>query len=323
MINVTAQISGTIDHVKESIAHSRLAQNRLVVLVWRVSQGMAQDDATHLAAGVAFYAIFSIFPLLMGLLAIVGLVLDSEESQQGFLRFVAENLPGSAEFVADNLEQIVRLRGPLGIGAIIGLLWAGRVVFAAMSRAVNRAWGIRKDRPFYFAIPRQLAMTMIVGGLFLVSTAATSFIQFFTNGQLTGDHQGLLLDLGMSALALYLVPWAITLLVFLVIYRYVPNRRMRWRYVWPGALVAAVLFEAAKTLFLWYLDGFAVYDQVYGPLASVIVLMMWAYLSSLVLFLGAEISCVYEKVYYPQREAGAPPQSETQSVRPPPEAPIC
>ncbi|HZA23426.1 MAG TPA: YihY/virulence factor BrkB family protein, partial [Dehalococcoidia bacterium] len=75
-------------------------------------------------------------------------------------------------------------------------------------------------------------------------------------------------------------------LVFLLLYRFAPNRQMRWRYVWPGALVAAVLFEIAKSLFLWYLENFASYNQVYGSLASVIVLMFWAYLSSMLLNTG-------------------------------------
>jgi membrane protein len=169
-----------------------------------------------------------------------------------------------------------------------------------MTRAINRAWGIRKDRPFYIAIPRQMAMTMILGGLLLLSTAGTSFIQLLSSERFPGGEREPLLDLGLSALALYLIPWAITLLVFLLIYRYVPNRRMHWRYVWPGAVTAAVFFETGKLLFWWYLENIAIYDQVYGPLTSVVVLMIWAYLSAWVLILGAEISYEYERIFYPQ-----------------------
>jgi membrane protein len=300
LINFTAQFNSTIDHIKAGVSQSRLSRNRLALLAWRVGMGMKRDDATYLAAGVAFFTIFSIFPLILGLLAIVGLVLHSEESQQRFLQFVANNLPGSVEFVANNLERVVRLRGILGIGAIIGLVWVGRLVFAAMTRAINRAWGIRKDRPFYIAIPRQMAMTMILGGLLLLSTAGTSFIQLLSSERFLAGEREPLLDLGLSALALYLIPWAITLLVFLLIYRYVPNRRMHWRYVWPGAVTAAVFFETGKLLFWWYLENIAIYDQVYGPLTSVVVLMIWAYLSAWVLILGAEISYEYERIFYPQ-----------------------
>lgn len=319
MINVAVQINTTIDHIKGRISHSRLTRARPAVLVWQVVQDLRRDDATHLAAGIAYFAIFSIFPLLLGIIAIMGLVLNSEELQQKFLDFMADSLPGSSEFVASNVSQIVRFRGALGIGAIIGLLWIGRAVFAAISRAINRAWGIRKDRPFYIAIPRQLAMTMIIGGLFVLSTVATSFIQLLNNRGLPGPDQGPLLDSGLTYLTLYLVPWAITLLVFLLIYRYVPNRPMRWRYIWPGALVAGVVFELAKILFLWYLENFAIFDQVYGSLASVIVLMFWAYLSAYLLILGAEICYEYERIYYPEdrSQESAPPESSPVQSGPP------
>jgi membrane protein len=129
-------------------------------------------------------------------------------------------------------------------------------------------------------------MGILIGSLLLLSAAATSLIQVFNDGPFGPSDQEPLLDLGLSYLALYLIPGLITLLVFLLLYRFAPNRQMRWRYVWPGALVAAVLFEVAKSLFLWYLENFASYNQVYGSLASVIVLMFWAYLSSMLLNTG-------------------------------------
>lgn len=320
MVNITSQLTRTVEHLKDRIARSRLAQNRLVILVWRVIIDMGQDDASHLAAGVAYYAIFSLFPLLLGLLAIMGLVLNSEELQQRFLHFVTQNLPGSTDFVANNIRQIVRIRGALGIGAIIGMLWVGRAVFAAVGRAINRAWGIRKERPFFIAIPMQMAMGALVGSMFLLSTAATSYIQIFNQGFGPSDHEPLL-DLGISYLALFLVPGTITLMIFLLLYRFVPYRQMRWKYVWPGAVVAATAFETAKILFLWYLKNFAVYDQIYGSLASVIVLLFWAYLSSFLLILGAEISYEYERIYYPDEVSDKP--SRPNSSISPEEPPFC
>ena len=90
---------------------------------------MARDDATHLAAGVAYYALFSLFPLLLGLLAIMGLGLNSESAHQGSLAFMADNLPGSSQFMESNGDGILRLQGTLGIDALFGL----------SGRAVNRA----------------------------------------------------------------------------------------------------------------------------------------------------------------------------------------
>ncbi|MDA0734859.1 MAG: YihY/virulence factor BrkB family protein [Chloroflexi bacterium] len=296
---IKTQVENVLTYLKEQFIQSPLAQNRLAILVWRVLLGMGQDDATHLAAGVAYYAIFSMVPLLLGLLAIFGLVLNSADLQRQFLEFITTNIPGSAGFVTSNVGQIVKWRGVLGIGAIIGSLWLGRAVFAAMSRAINRAWGIRKDRPFYIAIPQQMAMTVILGSLLLVSILGSSVIQLLNNELFGASHQEPILDLGLTYIALYVIPSIITLFTFLLIYRYVPNRKMRWSYVWPGALTAATLFETAKFLFFWYLERFAVYDQLYGSLASVMVFLLWAYFSALILILGAEISYEYERIYYP------------------------
>ncbi len=88
--------------------------------------------------------------------------------------------------------------------------------------------------------------------------------------------------------------------IFLLIYRFLPNCKTYWRYVWLAAAISAGLFEIGKNLFVWYLGSFANYDQVYGPVASVMIFLLWAYLSSLVLILGAEISSEYERMHHSQ-----------------------
>jgi membrane protein len=88
----------------------------------------------------------------------------------------------------------------------------------------------------------------------------------------------------------------LTLCIFLLIYRFMPNTKTYWRYIWPGAIVAAVLFESAKNLFLTYVDQFANFENVYGSLAPVIALLLWAYVSSFILILGAELSSEYGRL---------------------------
>ena len=97
-------------------------------------------------------------------------------------------------------------------------------------------------------------------------------------------------------MALRLVPWSINIFIFLMIYRFAPNCKTYWRYIWPGALVAAILLEVSKGLFLWYLDNVAIYNQVYGSVASVIVLLFWIYVSALILILGAEIGAEHSRM---------------------------
>ena len=282
----------------DDLKQTRLIRNPVTTFGWRVIKEMGDDDATHLAAGVAYYAIFSLFPLLLGMLAISGLLATSESVGPSFISYVTDNLPGSEELVSQNVDQVVQYRGVLGVGAIIGLLWSASAVFGAINRSVNRAWDVHQNRPFYIAKPIQIGMALLVGVIFLVSTSATSIIEVLpnTDEDLGLPGQSVFLSLGLASVAVRAVPLALNLLLFLLIYRFVPNCKTYWRYIWPGALVAAVLFELAKGLFIWYLDNMASFQQVYGSLTSVMVLMFWIYISALILILGAEISSEYGRM---------------------------
>lgn len=129
------QVKARIERLKVTIQYSRFARYPPVVLAWRVIQEMGNDDAPHMAAGIAYYSIFSLFPLLLGILAIIGIVMNSQSQQQEFLDFVSQNLPGASGFVTRNVEGIVRLRGTLGIVSIVGLFWSASAVFGAITRA--------------------------------------------------------------------------------------------------------------------------------------------------------------------------------------------
>ena len=280
------------------VRNSSIVDNSVVALGWRVFKELGDDDAAHLSAGVAYYSVFSVFPLLLGLLAISGTVFTSITLQEQFLDYVTESMPGSKEFVSENIEELVRFRGALGIGAILGLLWSGSSAFGAMSRAINRAWDVDKDRPFYVAKTLHIIIALGVGILFLLSSFASVAIELLLNYSrdlgLTGHE--FFLDFGLGNLMLKAIPWSITLAVFLLLYRFVPNCKTYWRYVWTGAVVAAILFEASKGIFMWYLVNVANYELIYGSVASMMVLMSWAYVSAFILILGAEISSEYGRM---------------------------
>ena len=286
---------------------SPVCRNKTLVLTARVAKEMQHIESTHLAAGVAYYALLSLFPLLLGLLALGGILLSSEGTYQGLLSFVTENLPGSKAFVEQNVGEVVEFRGVVGVGAILGFLWTASIGFGAVARSVNRAWGIRVNRPFYVAKPLHILMALAVGALFLISTSATSVIEVITDPERDFGipAQEFFLQLGLGHLALRMVPWGINIFIFLMIYRFAPNCKTYWRYIWPGAVVAAVLLEVSKGLFLWYLDNLAIYNQVYGSVTSVIVLLFWIYVSALILILGAEIGAEHSRMRLSIEQGGS------------------
>lgn len=286
------------ERLKLKWKQSTFVNHRFSVLSWRVFKELGDDDATHLAAGVAYYAMFGLFPLILAILAIGGVLLNTTEQQEDFVNFVTDNLPGSKGFVEDNLREVIRFRSALGIAAIAGLLWSASAGMGAVARGVNRAWDVHRNRPFYVAKPLQIMMALAVGVLFLLSTFLTSAIEVITdprrNWSLPG--QDILLDMGIANLALRIAPLLINMAIFLLLYYFAPNCKTYWRYVWPGALVAAILFEIAKGIFIWYLDNLATYDQVYGSVTSVMSLLLWMWVSALILILGAEISSEYGRM---------------------------
>jgi membrane protein len=140
-------------------------------------------------------------------------------------------------------------------------------------------------------------MALVVLVLFLVSTVITAVIRPLAHQQLALPGIVSFLELSVGQLSLRTLSWVMTFGIFLLIYRFVPNYKTHWRYIWPGALIAAVLFELGKSGFIWYLREFANYTQVYGSLTSAIVLLLWAYISSPILILGAQVSSETEKLY--------------------------
>ena len=297
-ISFPTKVKRIVAMITHWVGNSSVVDNSVVALGWRVFKELGDDDATHLSAGVAYYSVFSVFPLLLGLLAISGTVFTSITLQEQFLDYVTESMPGSEEFVSKNIEELVRFRGALGIGAILGLLWSGSSAFGAMSRAINRAWDVEKDRPFYVAKTLHIIIALSVGILFLLSSFASVAIELLSNYSRDLGLPGheFFLDFGLGNLMLKAVPWAITLAVFLLLYRFVPNCKTYWRYVWTGAVVATILFEASKGIFMWYLVNVANYELIYGSVASMMVLMSWAYVSAFILILGAEISSEYGRM---------------------------
>ena len=289
---------GTVEPVRDRVQATieRLSRYFLARLIVRTIREMSADDATHMAAGVAFYVLFSLFPLLLGLTALLSFVIESREVQSQLTDFATSYLPGSEELVVLNLDALIRLRGAIGVFALLGLLWSGTAVFGAVGRAVNRAWDVHRDRPFYIAKPRQLLMALSVGILFLLSVGAAAGARMAARLAQSDVASLSFLYNTVGQLVLQWTSFILTLGIFLLVYKFMPNTKTYWRYIWPGAIVGAVLFELAKNLFIVYLDRFAKFENVYGSLAPVIGLLLWAYVSSLILILGAEISSEYGRL---------------------------
>ena len=294
-MSVPAKVRGLVGRVDRRTQPVKYALLKVpaIRLVVRTAREMSHDDATHMAAGVAYYAILSFFPLTIGLMFVFSLVLESDTVETELFEFFQTYLPGTADILGDNVQSVENIRGILGVLGVLGLFWTASALFGAISRAVDRAWDVHEDRPFYIAKLRHIAMSMAVGLLFLLSLGATGSLQVLSNLESGGVG---MFEHDYIKLVTRVLPFVFTLAIFLVIYKYVPNTKTHWRYIWPGALLAAIIFEVCKNLFVFYLDNFANYAKVYGSLGAVIAFLGWTYISSFILILGAEFSSEYERM---------------------------
>jgi len=248
------------------------------------------DNAKDLAAAIAFWAFFAIFPLLIGVISLAGYSLESAELQARIGEAVASMFPGSANLIRENIEAVVRFRGAMSWVGIAGLLWSAGKGFGAVTRAVNRAIGVKRTHSPLVSKLRSFLMAVAVSILLILSIGITVVVEIVL-------EPGFLARFGLPPFTVpplqgWAVGFVIVFLIFALIYRLAPYVAVRWRQIWPGALLAAVLFEVCKTLFVFYLDRIAHFEAVYGSLSSIIVLLLWLYVSALILVFGAEYNIV-------------------------------
>jgi membrane protein len=198
----------------------------------------------------------------------------------------------------NNVTAVLRTRGAVGTLAALGLLWSASSVFAAMNRAVNRAWGATVRRPFWKQQVLALSIVVGIGLLFFVSTLTTTIYNV-----LTGILPRLGIDLfsnhvGQRLLPL-LGPVLLDYLVFLMLYRLLPVVRVRWQDVLPGALAAGTAWQMAKGGFNLYVRSFARYNLVYGSVTAIIVFLTFTYIAAVILVMGAEFTAAWT---YTRRE---------------------
>lgn len=264
----------------------------LTVLV-RTIVAFDQHNSAVMSRSIAFYALFSLFPLLLLLMTLASSVLASEEAQEVVLDTVELYLPAATDFVAQNISQVLETRSTIGILALLGLIWSASGVFTAIYRAVNRAWGHPKSELFWTEKLYGLAVVLVVGLLLVGTTLFSTIVSVVRSWQIDilgwqpfadPDTAGLL-DWSTG-----LVPLLISVVTFIILYRTIPRNRVTWRDVWLGGLMAGLTWEGVRRLFIWYLANFAGYSLIYGSVGAIIGFLLWAYLSAMITLLGAEFT---------------------------------
>jgi membrane protein len=256
----------------------------------------SKDNATDWAAALTYYGVLSIFPGILVLVSLVGVLGEGpiDRLQDDLLGAAPDNVRTILDDAIDRLQESQNA----GLAAIIGLLaafWAASGYIGAFMRASNAMYDVPEGRPFWKTIPLRLGITALVGTLLIVSAAIVVL-----SGPLA-ERVGDLIGLGSAAVTTWdIVKWPV--LVFLVslmvavLYYVSPNaRRAGFRWVTPGSFLAVVLWIAASAGFAFYVANFASYNETYGTVAGVIVFLVWLWITNNAILFGAELDAELER----------------------------
>jgi len=256
-----------------------------------------EDDCLGLAAQLAYFALLSLFPFLMLLAALAGLVVDDPGRVLGTLAGrMGAFLPGDAVgILTDYAERTLRGR-PTGalLFATLLLLGSGSAASQAVVKAADRAYGVRETRPFWRLWG--ISVVMILGLALLVGALAVAAF-----GPEAGRYAQKLAGLPESSpIPWAAIRWAVAFLAvtlaLAVLYYLAPNADLPFEWITPGGFAATVLMLVSSAGLSLYVSNVGRYDQVYGQLGAVVVLMLWLYVTGLVVLLGAEANAVLARV---------------------------
>jgi membrane protein len=270
---------------------------RLIGLAaWRgVGELYNSEGLTH-AASIAYYALLSLFPFLLLVLSILGTLTADTADRDTVVKFVFRYFPRQFDFMTGQLDAFRGQTLRLGVGGFLALLWASLGVFNAISSAVNHAWGVERRRSFLMHRFISFLMMLSAGAIFVIALVLAGVARvapsnwlwgvlernpwFVWLTQVSADYGATVLLIGCVALLFY----------------FIPNTEMRFRYVWPGAIVTGLLWRGALSAFSWYARDMAAWDKVHGSIAAVVIFLLWIYISAVILLYGVEMTAAYARL---------------------------
>jgi membrane protein len=263
----------------------------------RTVREFRQDNLTDWAAALTYYGILSIFPALLALVSILGLI--GQSATQPLIQHLDTVAPGPAKQILTNaLEGLQKSQGAAGILFVVGLgaaLWAASGYVAAFMRASNAIYDVGEGRPIWKTLPVRVGVTIVTVALLAISAVAV-----VVTGPLA-KHVGNLVGLGNVAVTAWdIAKWPVLILVisfmFALLYWAAPNvKHPKFHWVSPGGLLAVGLWVIASAAFAFYVANFGSYNKTYGSLGGAICFLTWLWISNVVVLLGAEFNAELER----------------------------
>ena len=267
----------------------------------RILAGAAKEvlkpETSITAAAIAYFALFSLFPITLLSISIASFSLGPSMDQQLIIQRLEFIAPAMGQLLGQNIDEIIEARGPVTGIALIGLIWSASTVFYTFTHTLNEIWNIKQRRAVWKR--RGLAILFVLSfvgpALFLASFAGSLFAHFRD----LLPNSIIAMGGGVSLILAILLDIAL----FMALYMILPRGASTWREILPGAIGAGILWELAKKVFLSLVTSYiTVSNLVYGSVAAIIAFLVWAYLSGIIFLFGAYISVSYFQLKQQQKE---------------------
>jgi len=278
----------------------------------RAVKEFSQDQCLDLAAGLTYYAVLALFPALLAIVSLLGIIGQDQQGTDALMQMVRDVAPSAADTLQGVITQLTQSQAAgftLVIG-IVGALWSASGYVGAFGRAMNRIYEIDEGRPFYKLRPVMLLITLIA-----VLLAALVSVALVVSGPVAHSI-GSAIGLGDTAVTVWnIIKWplilAVVVLVVAILYYATPNvKQPKFRWISIGAGIAVVVWILASLAFGFYVANFSSYNKTYGSLAGVIVFLLWLWITNLALLFGAEVDSELERGR--QLQGGIPAEEELQ-----------
>jgi membrane protein len=263
----------------------------------RTIKEFKDDNLTDWAAALTYYGVLALFPAIIALVSIIGLVGPS--ATQPLLDNLAKLTPGPAnDILSGAVKQVANGRGSAGFAFVIGLalaIWSASGYVGAFARASNAIYEVEEGRPFWKLRPIQLIVTTVM--ILLLALCAIAVVVTGPVARQLGDVVGA----GSAAVTAWdIAKWPVIALVvitmFSILYFAAPNvKQPGFKWITPGGIVALVVWLIASALFAVYVASFASYNKTYGALGGVVAFLVWLWISNLAVLLGAELNAELER----------------------------
>jgi membrane protein len=289
---------------------SRLKTRSWFGVLKRTVREFKEDNVTDWAAALTYYGVLSIFPAIIALVSILGLIGPS--ATRPLITNLGQLAPGSVhQILTSAINGLQRSRGSAGVLFVVGIaaaIWSSSGYIAAFMRASNAIYDIDEGRPIWMTLPVRIGVTVVMLALLAISAIGV----VMTGGLAT--QIGKVLGVGSTAVTIWdIAKWPVLLLVvsfmFSILYWAAPNvKHPGFRWLSPGGVFAVAVWVIASGLFALYVANFASYNKTYGTLAGVIIFLVWLWISNIAVLLGAEWNAEIERGR--RIEAGQPAEEE-------------